>query len=156
MLFACSPGRMSDGSINSRCTIAAIRKTQKTSRRRSGSKHLRRLELFETNRVSTPGCAPSLSISNAPILPKEGTWNIWVLHDPTYVAFGSAQTAESEPNKLEKWDAAIKVAQAKARRIGKTEDPRTFDNNTETAAGPRRFRVMVGGADRIENLWPKQ
>lgn len=95
-------------------------------------------------------------LSNAPILPKEGTWNVWVLHDPAYVVFGSAQTAENQPNKLEKWDAAIKAAQAKARRMGKTEDPRTFNNNNETADGPRRFRVMVGGADRIENLWPKQ
>ena len=90
-------------------------------------------------------------LSSASILPGGGTWNVWVLHDPKYVPFGSLKSAKKEPNKLEKWDAAIKGAEAKILK----PEVFTFENKTDRTQSPRRFKVMVGAADRIENLWPR-
>jgi hypothetical protein len=94
-------------------------------------------------------------LSGSPILPSGGNWNIWVLHDPKYVPFGSQGIVKKEKNKLEKLDDSIKAAQDKAARIGDPA-PTTFQNKTEQQeqAG-KRFKAMVGAADHIENLWPK-
>jgi hypothetical protein len=96
-------------------------------------------------------------LSDSPILPTGGTWNIWVLHDPKYVPFGSQEIVKREKNKLDKLDDSIKAAQAKAAKIGDPA-PTTFHNKTEEVQqvqAAKRFRVMVGAADRIENLWPR-
>jgi hypothetical protein len=94
--------------------------------------------------------------SSAPILSSGGTWNIWVLHDPTYVPFGSKEIARKEKNKLERFDDSIKAAQERATKIG-DHAPATFHKNEQVPAveNSRRFKVMVGAADRIENLWPR-
>ncbi|HVQ39385.1 MAG TPA: hypothetical protein VMS31_17735 [Pyrinomonadaceae bacterium] len=96
-------------------------------------------------------------LSSSPILSSGGTWNIWVLEDPTYVPFGSKEIAKKEKNKLERLDDSIKVVEDKAARIA---DPAsaTFRgpaNQVNKAEEARRFKVMVGAADRIENLWPR-
>jgi hypothetical protein len=96
-------------------------------------------------------------LSRVPILPGGGTWNVWVLHDPTYLPFGFGESARKEKSKLDRLDDSIKAAKEKATRIG---DPAaaTFHPQTEDAtpeSPPKRFRVMVGAADRIENLWPR-
>jgi hypothetical protein len=93
-------------------------------------------------------------LSSAPILSSGGTWNIWVLEDPTYVPFGSKEIAKKEKNALERLDDSIKE---KAAKIG---DPTasTFQKRSEQVQpveDARRFKVMVGAADRIENLWPR-
>jgi hypothetical protein len=96
-------------------------------------------------------------LSSEPILPSGGTWNLWVLQDPSYVPFGSQQANKHEKSKLEKWDDSIKAAHEKATRIG-DPTPNTFRKEIEvrpSEAQVQRFRVMVGAADRIENLWPK-
>lgn len=96
-------------------------------------------------------------LSSAPILSSGGTWNIWVLEDPTYVPFGSKEIAKKEKNKLERLDDSIKAVQEKAAKIGDST-PTTFQKNAEQsqpAEDARRFKVMVGAADRIENLWPR-
>jgi len=96
-------------------------------------------------------------LSSSPILSSGGTWNIWVLEDPTYVPFGSKEIAKKEKNRLERLDDSIKAVQDKAAKIG---DPTsaTFNSKAEQVQpveGARRFKVMVGAADRIENLWPR-
>lgn len=96
-------------------------------------------------------------LSSAPILPSGGTWNVWVLHDPEYVPFGSQEIVKKEKNKLDKLDDSIKAAQNKAVKIGDPA-PATFQNKTEQVQeiqAAKRFKVMVGAADRIENLWPR-
>jgi hypothetical protein len=95
--------------------------------------------------------------SDSAILPSGGTWNIWVLHDPKYLPFGSQEVVKKEKNKLEKLDDSIKAAQNKAARIG-DPTPATFHKKTEEVQPvqtTKRFKVMVGAADRIENLWPR-
>ena len=95
-------------------------------------------------------------ISSAPILPSGGTWNVWVLHDPKYLPFGSRETVKKEPSKLEQLDQSINDARERA---GKGSDPSsvTFQTKSEEAkpVASKRFKVMVGAADRIENLWPR-
>ena len=55
--------------------------------------------------------------SSAPILPSGGTWNLWVLHDPGYLPFGTQQVAKEEKSKLEKLDDSIKSAETKIAQI---------------------------------------
>ena len=96
-------------------------------------------------------------LSGSPILPSGGNWNIWVLHDPKYVPFGSQEIVKKEKNKLDRLDDSIKAAQDKAAKIGDST-PSTFQNKTEQVQqvpATKRFKVMVGAADRIENLWPR-
>ena len=95
-------------------------------------------------------------LSSSPILPNGGTWNLWVLHDPMYVPFGSQDSAKKEKNKLEKLDDSIKSANDRAARIGQNSSA-TFqkgDRGPQVQAS-KRFKVMVGAGDRIENLWPR-
>jgi len=96
-------------------------------------------------------------LSRSPILPSGGTWNLWVLHDPKYVPFGSQEIVRKEKNKLDRLDDSIKAAREKAAKIGDPA-PETFHNKTEQVEpvpAAKRFRVMVGAADSIENLWPR-
>jgi hypothetical protein len=108
-------------------------------------------------------------LSSAPILPTGGTWNLWVLHDPDYVPFGSQQVTKQEKGRIEKWDDSIKAVEAKVAKM-RTAMPTTFHNknsqplekNNQPAETERatqqtgnRFRVMVGAGDRMENIWPK-
>lgn len=92
-------------------------------------------------------------LSSESILPGGGTWNVWVLHDPKYLPFGTRDLRKKEPNRLEKLDQAI---QSFPKRI----DPNvaTFENDNDDDKDKnqrQRFKVMAGAADRIENLWPK-
>jgi hypothetical protein len=108
-------------------------------------------------------------LSSAPILPTGGTWNLWVLHDPAYVPFGTQQVTKFEKSRLDKWDDSIKAAEAKVQKMRSPNPlPSTFHNknkqqpeksNQPPAAEEQltgnRFRVMVGAGDRMENIWPK-
>jgi hypothetical protein len=101
-------------------------------------------------------------LSSAPILPSGGSWNLWVLHDPKYLPFGELQVTKQEKSKLDKLDDSIKAAQEKAARIGdptaagfgrQSDKPKIDGGSSQPIA--KRFRVMVGAADRMENLSPR-
>ncbi len=106
-------------------------------------------------------------LSSAPILPTGGTWNLWVLHDPDYVPFGTQQVARQEKGRLDKLDESIKAAEAKVAKMRtslSSSTPPTFHNKNNEPPAPEsrppqitgnRFRVMVGAGDRMENIWPK-
>lgn len=96
-------------------------------------------------------------ISNAPVLPGGGVWNLWVLHDPKYRPL--IEDAEPVPKKNDKpnqMTAALRKVQDKTIQIGLNKDT-TFHPASDAPAepAPKRFRIIVGGADRIENLWPQ-
>ncbi len=96
-------------------------------------------------------------LSDSPILPGGGTWNVWVLHDPKYVPFGSRETVKKEKSALDKLDDSIKNAKDRATRISDPA-PATFQKKAQEVQQVetgQRFKVMVGAADRIENLWPR-
>jgi hypothetical protein len=96
-------------------------------------------------------------LSSAPIL-QPGTWNLWVLHDPNYTPlFGSQTPPVRKKDVFEKLDASVVAAKEDATRLRRQQQSTLSNKATATGApaSDERPRVMVGGADRIENLWPK-
>jgi len=92
-------------------------------------------------------------LSAAAILPNGGTWNLWVLHDTNYTPlFGSdkplPRTAPKSPNVFDKIQGAL-MNQGATLTLGVP----TGDHKSPAAVMPQR--VMVGGADSMENLLPK-
>lgn len=94
-------------------------------------------------------------LSAAPILPNGGSWYLWVLHDTNYTPlFGPEpsvpKTAKKGPSVFEKLDGMLSnqgltVTLAGSSSLGKGE--------AGTLGVP--LRVMVGGADSVENLLPR-
>ena len=92
-------------------------------------------------------------LSAASILPNGGTWNLWVLHDTNYTPlFGSdkplPRTAAKNPNVFDKIQGAL-MNQGATLTLGVP----SRDNKSPVVIAPQR--VMVGGADSMENLLPK-
>ena len=93
-------------------------------------------------------------LSSSPILREEGTWNLWVLYDPTYVPLiGATMTPPPhEKGTIEKLD-------EKYHSIWQPSPPRTRTQHgglpppvsRQKGAGGK---VMYGAADRMENLLP--
>jgi len=98
--------------------------------------------------------------SSSPILPGGGTWNLWVLHDPNYAPiFGSDPSLPEKKGIWAKVDDIVNTNPNNTAGV-RTQRQGTLQINTpkpaESKPPPvRRPRVMIGGADRIENLWPK-
>jgi hypothetical protein len=97
-------------------------------------------------------------LSSASIVPGGGAWNLWMLHDPKYVPFGLQEVRKEDKSALDKLDDSIQAAANKATKIS---DPKSADYGRQAAANsqapptPKRVRVMVGAADRMENLLPR-
>lgn len=100
-------------------------------------------------------------LSSEPILPSGGPWSLWMLHDPTYVPFGTQEVSKEEKSRLDKMDDSIKAFEDKVAKMRDPAPTSSFRKSTEARKPdavqppPKRFKVMVGAADRIENLWPK-
>ncbi|HEU4832813.1 MAG TPA: hypothetical protein VFS90_00305 [Pyrinomonadaceae bacterium] len=93
-------------------------------------------------------------LSSESILPNGGTWNLWVFHDTGYTPlFGTAgsppRSTTKGPNVFEKIEGALANRGAELTFI---LPGRTGSSKTTT---PAPQRVMVGGADSMENLLPK-
>ena len=93
-------------------------------------------------------------VSGASILPNGGTWNLWVLHDTAYTPLFASQASvprgaiKKSPNVFEKIDGALTKQGVEVSVTLRTGKP-----NPNAPDVPQR--VMVGGADSIENLLPK-
>lgn len=93
--------------------------------------------------------------SGASILPNGGTWNLWVLHDTEYTPFfGGGDTptpksARKSPGMIEKIENMINNRGVTLVVGG--SDP--FGKGEPRVDVP--LRVIVGGADSMENLLPK-
>ena len=93
-------------------------------------------------------------LSSESILPNGGTWNLWVLHDTKYTPlFGSENSAPRStpklPKVLDKIEGALNSQGASLALDlpGRSREPKS---------GPVvPQRVIVGGADSMENLLPK-
>jgi hypothetical protein len=91
-------------------------------------------------------------VSSASILANGGTWNLWVLHDTDYTPlFGSEtsppSTIKKGPNVFEKLDRAL-IRQGAVLTL-------RWPGGRDTNAVDVPQRVMIGGADSMENLLPK-
>jgi len=93
-------------------------------------------------------------VSSTSILPNGGAWNLWVLHDTRYTPlFGiespAPKATSKGPNVFEKIEEALNNRGATL-TLGV---PVRGRGSKTTFVAPQR--VMVGGADTIENLLPK-
>ena len=93
-------------------------------------------------------------LSSASILPNGGAWNLWVLRDTDYVPmFGATlippRSTQKGPNVFEKIEGALANRGAEVT----FNLPGRSGSSKSTTAAPQR--VMVGGADSMENLLPK-
>jgi hypothetical protein len=93
-------------------------------------------------------------LSSASILPNGGTWNLWVLHDTNYTPLFGAndsppRTAQKGPNVFEKIEGAL------ANRGAEFTFNLPGRSNKKNSTAIASQRVMVGGADSMENLLPK-
>jgi len=94
-------------------------------------------------------------LSSASILPNGGTWNLWVLRDTGYTPMfgGPAMTpprsTQKGPSVFEKIEGALEKRGAEVT----FNVPGRSSSSKSTTLAP--LRVMVGGADSIENLLPK-
>jgi hypothetical protein len=114
---------------------------------------------IENNKISfTLGQDVYEWTSSAPVVGNGGNWNLWVLHDAGYVSdFASAEQIvegrEGKPASPE-W---LQDPLARLRREGQRGEFETRTNDkAKRNAAKRNARVLVGGADRIENLLPKR
>ncbi|HEX6716362.1 MAG TPA: hypothetical protein VF088_04590 [Pyrinomonadaceae bacterium] len=92
-------------------------------------------------------------LSGASILPNGGTWNLWVLHDIKYTPLFSSDDAlpptPKGPNVFDKIQEAL-INRGATLTVG---TPMPSRNDKSPVVVPQR--VMVGGADSMENLLPK-
>ena len=91
-------------------------------------------------------------LSAAPILPNGGSWNLWVLHDTNYTPLFGSETpvpkaAKKSSNVLQKIEGVLTSQGAELMLGGRGQAV------SPAVEVPRR--VMVGGADSMENLLPK-
>lgn len=101
-------------------------------------------------------------LSGSDILPNGGTWNLWVLRDPLYTPlFGSEKVIKQEPGILEKLDKLMTVgSDDNSVKLGVLPNPKgpnvkSVKPLSNKNQGPVPLRVMIGGADTMENLLPK-
>ena len=93
-------------------------------------------------------------VSSTSILANGGTWNLWVLHDPTYTPLFSPES--SAPKATPKGPSVFGKIEEALKNRGATLTlgfPAGVRSARTTTTAPQR--VMVGGADKIENLLPK-
>jgi ribosome-associated toxin RatA of RatAB toxin-antitoxin module len=97
-------------------------------------------------------------LSGVPILPNGGTWNLWVLRDKDYTPlFGSEKTITQGLSVFQKLDRIVNLGGGDEQvrfkagtMIPKMPNPPA--NKSRVVVPPR---VMIGGADTMENLLPK-
>lgn len=101
-------------------------------------------------------------LSSSPIVGSGGNWNLWLLHDPDYnpdlfkpeQMAGSAKPGRSGIDaRLNSLDATLQSM--RNRRRADFSPGSDAVEEREPNQSSRRRRVIVGGADRIENLLPK-
>jgi hypothetical protein len=93
-------------------------------------------------------------LSSESILPNGGTWNLWVFHDTNYTPlFGAERSAPRSTSKLPKvFDKIEGALNSQGASLTLDLPGRSRDNKSGPVV-PQR--VMVGGADSMENLLPK-
>jgi hypothetical protein len=92
-------------------------------------------------------------LSSEPILPNGGTWNLWVLHDTNYTPlFGSGSMPHATPKLPPVFDKIEGMLNKQGASLALGFPGRSRENKSGPVVP---LRVMVGGADSMENLLPK-
>jgi hypothetical protein len=93
-------------------------------------------------------------LSSESILPNGGTWNLWVLHDTNYTPLFGAES--SVPRMPSKGPSVFDKIEGVLNRQGASLMLNLPGRAGENKSGPIvPQRVIVGGADSMENLLPK-
>ena len=94
--------------------------------------------------------------SAQPVVGTGGNWNLWVLHDPDYrvdlFAQPGAPPAGDDKTFARQTDEAVR----RMKRARTQADYGTAGTAPSAPAKPRRARVVIGSADGVENLFPRQ
>ena len=113
--------------------------------------------------------------SSSPIIGNGGNWNLWVTRDADYIpelydpplpqpVLRNAANARPLVNKPKPEPTAPNLsfdeaaAQRNARNRKKVtveQEPATAQSSNPANQSPRRIRIVIGAADRIENILPK-
>lgn len=96
--------------------------------------------------------------SSQPIVGTGGNWNVWVLHDPDYKfdIFDQPTMRAAESETLTKQYEEAKQRARQRQTKAELGAPSAQSSTTATAPNPRRVRVVIGSADAVEYLFPKQ
>ena len=96
--------------------------------------------------------------SSLPVVGAGGNWNLWVLHDPDYrvdLFERPAPPPGAEGGKT--FEQKAEEAVRRAKRTRTQADYGSADAAQPSAhAKPRRARVVIGSADGVETLFPRQ
>ncbi len=95
--------------------------------------------------------------SAQPVVGAGGNWNLWVLHDPDYRVdlFGQPTAppgAADDKTFAQQTDEAVR----RMKRARAQADYGSAERAQPPEAKPRRARVVIGSADGVENLFPRQ
>jgi hypothetical protein len=116
----------------------------------------RKLGVIENNKIAFTWKGTRYEwISDAPVVGSGGSWNLWVLHDPSYVDPFTPPANNAGPES--------KLARMLRDPLGTLSEPVGDGrrNSLQTkerraAAAAKRVRVLIGGANNIESLLPKK
>ena len=96
--------------------------------------------------------------SSLPVVGAGGNWNLWVLHDPDY-KLDLFEQPVAPPDASSDKSTAQKAAAAALRlrkRDKQTEYGASSAQGSQTPGRARRTRVVIGSADGVEHLFPRQ
>jgi len=96
--------------------------------------------------------------SSLPVVGPGGNWNLWVLHDPDYRVDLFEQTPAPAAAESDK-SLARKAAEAERRlkqRGTQAEYGAPSAREGQPPGRARRVRLVIGSADGVENLFPRQ
>jgi hypothetical protein len=101
--------------------------------------------------------------SALPVVGTGGNWNIWVLHDPDYSLDlfdppAAPRGPEADKTIVEKTDDAVRRMKRR-QATGQAEFGSQAPSQEPTTQAPkraRRVRVVIGSADGVEQLFPRQ
>lgn len=97
--------------------------------------------------------------SNLPVVGTGGNWNLWVLHDPDYKLDLFDQpdrpgAGDGDKSFTQKTDEAVQ--RMKQRNTQAEYGSATAAQEPNSPKRARRARVVIGSADGVENLFPRQ
>ncbi|MET0625715.1 MAG: hypothetical protein ABW250_22460 [Pyrinomonadaceae bacterium] len=96
--------------------------------------------------------------SAQPVVGAGGNWNIWVLHDPDYRVdlFGQPGAPPGADDNNKTFAQQTDEALRSMKRARTQADYGSAERAQPATAKPRRARVVIGSADGVETLFPRQ
>ncbi|MGB9178531.1 MAG: hypothetical protein WCB68_04725 [Pyrinomonadaceae bacterium] len=105
-------------------------------------------------------------ISSAPVIGSGGTWNLWVLYDPTYVPLsdsystthisgGTTTIPDANMQLMKSYGSISDTLKSRTALEATQASQQIGSQKVESKLPPRNQHISIGSADRIENLLPK-